>query len=75
MSLRTAKFEVTQSLLFELFGLRDFRGSVSHVSCNYENDNLIFEVSGYDDRLPNREDFPPCNVVCKTVQSRFEVIP
>jgi hypothetical protein len=71
--MRTASFEIDKDLFFENIGM-DRSLLVNVVRVDVKEDNLVFYVEGYSDALPDRTDYPRCNIICKTISSHFEEV-
>jgi hypothetical protein len=71
--IRTAKIKVSTELLFNLLGINNFDGYISRV-VPVDFNFIDIHICGDDGRLPEREDYPECNVICRTIESHFEII-
>ncbi len=73
--LKTATFRVDIDLLFTMFGLPHLAAKIDSIELSKRNDReLIFKISGVDDRIPDRADYPLCDVIARVVASHFEVV-
>lgn len=66
----TAKIKISQVLLFELLGLSHFDGRIDSF-CFNEN-SIELDIIGNDERLPDSQEYPECNLIVKTIQTHFE---
>lgn len=73
--MRTAKVGIDVSILFEVLGIKFFDGRVESIEIDrnkYSQEDIIYlKVSGWDDRLPDKEDYPECLIETESIQSRF----
>lgn len=69
--MRTAKFNLDKEIFFDLLGLPYFQGDIERAEKNKDGGLTVY-ITGYDNRIPDRINFPNCAVVCKTVQAHFE---
>jgi hypothetical protein len=71
--MRSAKIRIVSSLLFDFLGLNDMEAQVENVNVT-ENGVMEFFVSGFDYRLPDKEDYPECIIEFSKIVSKIEEV-
>ena len=71
----SASILVSQPMLFEVLGLgKYFAGHIDDIDIEPLGENIVIRISGNDDRMPEGDDYPLCNVVCKVIDSHFQKV-
>lgn len=70
--MRTARVIIDEPILFECFGMKHFHGKIKKVEI-YDN-GIEFYVEGFDERIPDRSDYPLSFIRSEKVISKIEVI-
>lgn len=70
--MRTASIMIETGLLLDLCGIKHFNGSIVSATADHYNNTVKLDVAGDDLRLPEDGTYPPCLIICETVQSHFE---
>ena len=72
--MRTAKIRITPTVLFDMIGLEHFWGTVVGAELSPTTGNLELKIIGDDERIPEGDDFPDCNVIVTKIQSHIKKI-
>jgi hypothetical protein len=74
--MRTARFIIDQDCLMEKLGFHLFNGNIEAINIFKESftgeSYITFYVSGNDDKLPNKDNYPDCYIIAEKTVSKLE---